>query len=98
MSTDSKTSILFIFYNGPYDTPDKTINFQVLELPDNWTHIATYPIPPCDEIVTKYTNYTYYKGPCETIEEVKKSLDRNIREMSVCGSYHIQNTFLPIPV
>ncbi len=97
MSVDSENSFLFVFYNGPYPTSDKVIPFEVTQLPERWVYVDRSPIPPCSEIKTKYTHYTYYKGPSETIEEAKKSLDEIIKSFSICGSYHIQNTFLPIP-
>jgi hypothetical protein len=96
MSTDSETSVLFVFYNGPYSTSDKVIHFEVTNLPDRWVYVDRSSIPPCSEIKTKYTHYAYFKGPSETIEEVKKIID-DIQSFSIWGSYHIQTTFLPIP-
>ncbi len=98
MSADSENSFLFVFYNGPYPTSDKVISFQVTDLPDKWVYVGASPIPPIDGVSTKYTHYTYYNGPSETIEEVKKIIDDVIKSFSICGSYHMQTTFLPIPI
>ncbi len=93
MTTDNEYSFLFVFYDGIYH--------KITNLPGEWNCIDSTVIPPINETITTYTHYAYYKGPTETKAEAEKDLDEKLRiaiDMSAIKSYHIQNTFLPVPV
>ncbi len=92
MSTDTEYSSLIVFYDG--------IKSTVEDLPGEWKCIETALIPPI-ETLSKYTYFAYYKGPTQTKTEAEKDLNEKMHVMANAGvykSYHIQNTFLPVPV
>ena len=50
---------------------------------------------------TKYTRESQYMGPPETYDDMKKYLDENFnkfKDMGIIKFYHIQDSFMPIPV
>lgn len=50
---------------------------------------------------TKYKREEQFEGPSETKEEMKQYLDKklgSLKEEGIIKFYHIQDTFLPVPV
>lgn len=97
---EENTKTVFIFYTLTTDGS----SFDIMDVPDGWKWIGagmTYPISKKENPPTKYKREEQFQGPSETSEEMKQYLDKKLSSLKDAGIlkfYHIQDTFLPIPV